>query len=49
MIIFIESNTSGTGEYFYNLCKKKKIKFLFLVSSKKKYPWLSKKYYKKSN
>ena len=46
MIIFIESNTSGTGEYFYNLCKKKKIKFLFLVSSKKKYPWLSKKYYK---
>ena len=25
MIIFIESNTSGTGEYFYKLCIKKKL------------------------
>jgi len=36
MIIFIESNTSGTGEYFFNLCKKKKIKFFYLIFNKKK-------------
>lgn len=42
MIIFIESNTSGTGEYFYQLCKKKKINFKFLVKSRKKYQWLEK-------
>ena len=45
MIIFIESNTSGTGEYFYKCCIKKKINFKFLIKSKLKYPWLKKKYY----
>ena len=42
MIIFIESNTSGTGEYFYKCCIKKKINFKFLIKSKLKYPWLKK-------
>lgn len=42
MIIFIESNTSGTGEYLYKLCKKKKINFIFLIKNKNKYPWLKK-------
>lgn len=45
MIIFIESNTSGTGEYFYKLCLKRKINFIFLIKSNSKYPWLNKKHY----
>ena len=45
MIIFIESNTSGTGEYFYQSCLQKKINFKFLIKSKSKYPWLKKKHY----
>ncbi len=45
MIIFIESNTSGTGEYFYKCCLQKKIDFKFLIKSKLKYPWLKKKHY----
>ncbi len=49
MIVFIESNTSGTGEYYYKLCKKKKLEFIFLVRKPKKYSWLEKKYYKVIN
>mgnify|MGYP001166455759 CR=1 FL=1 len=49
MIIFIESNTSGTGEYFYQLCKKKKIDFKFIVKSPHKYKWLKKPNFELSN
>ena len=49
MIIFIESNTSGTGEYFYQLCKKKKIDFKFIVKSSQKYKWLKKPNFELSN
>ena len=49
MIIFIESNTSGTGEYFYKLCKKKNINFIFFVKNIHKYQWLKKPYFKLVN
>ena len=37
MIIFIESNTSGSGISFLNYCKKLKIKYFFLTQNPKKY------------
>ena len=37
MIIFIESNTTGSGRTFLNYCKKLNIKYFFLTQNPKKY------------
>ena len=45
MIIFIESNTTGSGKLFFDFCKKEKFKFFFLTKNPKKYDWIKKNNY----
>ena len=45
MIIFIESNTTGSGKLFFDFCKKEKFKFFFLTKNPKKYDWVKKNNY----